>query len=328
MKLFYKQTSLETKKVMIKTIKNQRFSKQKNVEMGAEEKILSKTKHNYCEIVNSGNAAILAAMNAIEGFILIPDQGAWHGFKQIAKLLNKEIIIFKTDFGLIDIGILRDLLLKNPLIKNNYSSGLFLTSFAGYTAEQPIKEISKWCKKNGILLIEDASGGIADHEMKLGNGNYSDIIIVSTSSPKIINIGDGGFITTNNKDIFEKSKLVLKICKSNEITTNAIGNEIKFAENNLKKTIAATSYIKNRLDNVIHKNKRGTSVIIQSENHHNLAKNLKEEFDLEGKSFIRKCPNYNRVKEKGVAIEIKNIDPQSLTSENIDKIIAIIKKYQ
>lgn len=328
MKLTYKQTSPETKKIMIQTIENQCFSKQKDLESEAESKILSKTQHTYCKIVNSGNAAILVAMNAIEGPILIPDQGAWHGFKQIAKFLNKEIIIFKTDRGLINTEILKETLLENPSIINFHGSGLFLTSFAGYTAEQPIEEISKWCKENEILLIEDASGGIADPEMKLGNGNYSDIIIVSTSSPKIINIGDGGFITTNNRDIFEKSKLILKICKSNKITENAIANEIKFAENNLKKTIEATTYIKNKLDNVVHKNKRGTNVIIQSDDHHNLAKNLKEEFNIDGRSLITKCPNYNRVKQKGVAIEIKNIDPHSLTSDNIDNIIDIIKKYQ
>lgn len=343
MKLLYKQTSPETKKAMIRTIENQEFSNQKDIETKVEEKILSKTRHNYCKIVNSGNAGILTAMNAIEGPILIPDQGAWHGFKQIAKFLNKKIIIFKTDLGLINIEILEDILKENSLINNKYTNndndnnknnncknvpGLFLTSFAGYTAEQPIEEISKWCKKNEILLIEDASGGITDPEMKLGNGNYSDIIIVSTSSPKIINIGDGGFITTNKKEIFEKSKLILKICKSNKITEKAIANEIEFAENNLKGIIEATTYIKNRLDNVIHENKRGINVVIQSDDNHNLAKNLKKEFDLNGRSFITKCPNYNRLKQKGLAIEIKNIDPRSLTKENLDNIINVVKKCQ
>jgi DegT/DnrJ/EryC1/StrS aminotransferase family protein len=366
MKLLYKQSSQQTKTAMRKVAESY-ISKENSYQKEAETKILSKTNHTHCRIVNSGNAAIMVAMNAIEGPILIPDQGAWHGFKQIAKFLNKEIIIFKTDLGIINLEKLDNILKQYPFIKNNNNTnnntnnknnnkinitnkinnnnndsndkdnndiysinekvpGLFLTSFAGYTGEQPMKEISNWCKENGIFLVEDASGAITDSEKKLANGNYSDIIVCSTSSPKVINVGDGGFITTDNKEIFEKSKLLLNICKSNEITYKGIATEIEFAENNLKKTIESTKYIKNNLENVIHKNKRGTNVIIQSENPYDLVKNLKKQFDLEGRSFITKCPNYNRIKQKAVAIEIKNIDTKSLTKDNLDEIINIIRE--
>lgn len=327
MKLLYRQASIETRNAMAEVVKSKDTS-DKNYNFELESKICSKTNHKYCKIVNSGNSAIFVAMNAIEGPIIIPDQGAWHGFKQIAKFLNKEILTIKTDLGIINQEKLDEFLEKNPSINNNETSAIFLTSFAGYTAEQPIKEISNWSRKNDITLVEDASGGICDFEKKLANGKYSDIIIVSTSSPKVINVNDGGFITTNNKEIFEKSKLLLKVCKSNNITKKAIHTEIDFAENNLKKTIQATSYIKNNLDNVIHQDKRGTNVILASDKHHELSKNLKEEFDLGGRTFITKCPNYNRIKQKGIAVEIKNLDTKSLEKENLDEIIRIIQKYQ
>ncbi|WP_054835150.1 hypothetical protein [Methanobrevibacter arboriphilus] len=76
------------------------------------------------------------------------------------------------------------------------------------------------------------------------------------------------------------------------------------------------------------KKKGGTNVILASDNHHELYKNLKGEFDLGGRTFITKCPNYNRVKEKGIAIEIKNLDTKSLKKENLDEIIRIVQKYQ
>ena len=44
--------------------------------------------------------------------------------------------------------------------------------------------------------------------------------------------------------------------------------------------------------------------------------------------MITKCPNYNRLKEKAVAIEIKNLDISCLEKDNLDEIIEIIKKYQ
>ena len=79
-------------------------------------------------------------------------------------------------------------------------SALIFTSFAGYTAEQDIKSIVNYCKNNNITTIEDASAGIGDSENKLGC--RSDIILASTGSPKIINVGSGGFIATNDGDIF------------------------------------------------------------------------------------------------------------------------------
>ena len=52
----------------------------------AEEKLANITNHHYAKLVSSGNSAILSAMNSIDGSIIIPDQGAWNGFKQIANL--------------------------------------------------------------------------------------------------------------------------------------------------------------------------------------------------------------------------------------------------
>jgi dTDP-4-amino-4,6-dideoxygalactose transaminase len=251
--LLFKQASQETKEAMAKIAKTPEIPNKNNYEQKAKSKILAKTNHDYCEIVSSGNAAIMVAMNAIEGPIIIPDQGAWHGFKQIAKFLNKEIITIKTDLGIINKKHLEGIFTNNKSIKlENNEPSLFLTSFAGYTAEQPLQEIAKFCKKNNLTLVEDASGAITDPEKKLANGKYSDIIIASTSSPKVVNVGDGGFITTNREDIFEKSIVLVKIAKSNPITQCGIATELDFAENNLKKTLEATNYIKNNLDNVIH----------------------------------------------------------------------------
>ena len=89
----------------------------------------------------------------------------------------------------------------------NENSALIFTSFAGYTAEQDIERISKYCRNNDIMTIEDASAGIGDKKNKLGNGKYSDIIIASTGSPKMINVGSGGFITSNNEEIFKKTNI-------------------------------------------------------------------------------------------------------------------------
>ena len=41
--------------------------------------------------------------------------------------------------------------------------------------------------------------------------------------------------------------------------------------------------------------------------------------------FITTCPNYNRIKQKAIAVEIKNLDYECLKKENLDKIIEELK---
>ena len=293
------------------------------------------TNHKYAKIVNSGNAAILSAMNSIDGAIMIPDQGAWNGFKQIAKFLNKDLITVKTNKGLIDLENLNESIIQSSenniidLDDENNKSALFLTSFAAYTAEQDLKSICDFAHKNNILVVEDASGAIGDYENKLADGNYSDIIIGSSGSPKIVNVGDGGFITSNDNKLFEKSNLLLKTNKASNITACGIYNELDFAKENLKKTVDACSYLKESIEdktdfNVFHKDKRGINVIIEAEDPKSLSYKLRQEFVLDDHGMITKCPNYNRLKEKAVALEIKNLDISCLEKDNLDEIIEIL----
>ena len=88
-----------------------------------------------------------------------------------------------------------------------------------------MKNISKICKENNITLIEDASAGIGDKKREVGNGKYADIIIASTGSPKIINVGSGGFVTTSNPSFLEKIKIPEKLTKTNKIILAGIAYE-------------------------------------------------------------------------------------------------------
>ena len=303
-----------------------------------EEKLVNITNHHYAKLVSSGNSAILSAMNSIDGSIIIPDQGAWNGFKQIANFLNKDLITLRTNKGLIDLDNLNESIIsssENNLIDlddENNKSALFLTSFAAYTAEQDLKEICDFAHKNNILVVEDASGAIGDYENRLANGDYSDIIIGSTGSPKIVNVEDGGFITTNDDKLFEKSKLLLKTNKASNITACGIYNELDFAKDNLKKTVDACLYLKEAIEektsfNVFHKDKRGINVIIETEDPKSLSYKLRQEFVLDSHGMITKCPNYNRLKEKAVALEIKNLDIECLSQDNLDEIIKTLKCF-
>ena len=287
---------------------------EKDFEAEAAEKIKDLTSHDHAKITSSGNNSIFIALSAVEGDVIVPDQGGWHGFKQIAKFLKKDMVTLKTDMGLINPDYLDEIEFKE-------NSALIYTSFAGYCAEQDTKGISKYCKSNNITTIEDASAGIGDKKHNLGNGKYSDIIIASTGSPKIINVGSGGFITSNNKKIFDNTNLPQKLSKTSQIVCSGICCELENVDEKLEVTLNATEHLKNNIDNTLHANKRGINVIIPHSNAKDISWNLKKALPINKSGFITSCPNYNRVKQKAIAVEIKNLAYECLEKEYLDKII-------
>ena len=284
----------------------------KNFEESCIAKIRDLTTKEHVKMTSSGNNSIFIALSAITGDIIIPDQGGWHGFKQIAKFLDRNIVTLKTDAGLINTDYLDELEISE-------GSALIFTSFAGYTAEQDIRSIVSYCKDNSITTIEDASAGIGDSENRLGC--RSDIILASTGSPKIINVGSGGFISTDDDDVFTRTSLPQKLSKTTEIICSGIDNEIDNVSKNLQVSLNATEHVKKHIPNTLHADKRGINVIIPHENSKSICWDLKKTLTTDKSGIITTCPNYNRVKQKAICIEIKNLDYACLEKENLDIII-------
>ena len=305
----FKSPSSKTLEIMSEVAKG---NVEKDYEESCIDKIRDLTTKEHVRMTSSGNNSIFIALSAVEGDIIIPDQGGWHGFKQIAKHLNKNIITLKTDLGLIDTNHLDDLEISE-------SSALIFTSFAGYAAEQDVKSICRYCKDNNILTIEDASAGIGDKENRLGKN--SDIILASTGSPKMINVGSGGFISTNDEEVFKKTALPQKLSKTSQMVCSGIDNELNQVKDNLEVSLNATDYVKKHIPDSIHASKRGINVIIPNENAKSICWELKKSLATDKSGFITTCPNYNRVKQKAICVEIKNLDYQCLNKENLDMII-------
>ena len=284
----------------------------KNFEESCIAKIRDLTTKEHVKMTSSGNNSIFIALSAITGDIIIPDQGGWHGFKQIAKFLDRNIVTLKTDAGLINTDYLDELEISE-------GSALIFTSFAGYTAEQDIRSIVSYCKDNSITTIGDASAGIGDSENRLGC--RSDIILASTGSPKIINVGSGGFIATDDDDVFTRTSLPQKLSKTTEIICSGIDNEIDNVSKNLQVSLNATEHVKKHIPNTLHADKRGINVIIPHENSKSICWDLKKTLTTDKSGIITTCPNYNRVKQKAICIEIKNLDYACLEKENLDIII-------
>ncbi|MEN4006207.1 MAG: DegT/DnrJ/EryC1/StrS family aminotransferase [Methanobacteriaceae archaeon] len=321
MELHFKKTSKEARYAMceaaihIDHASNRGFDEVKL----AQDKISNLTNHEHVKIVNSGNSAILAAMSSFKGKILIPDQGGWIGFKTMAEFLGLETVEVPTELGIINLETL------GQFIDNYKPEALFITSFAGYIAEQPVKELFEACDDKGVILVEDASGGIGDKEKKLSNGNHAHIIVASTGSPKIINVGNGGFISTSATEIFKKNKNILKALKADPITCVGIAEEIKNAPDTLEKTIDACTFIKKRLNAAVYTGKRGITVALKTDGSERTGYLLRQKLKADGRSIITVCPSCERVMIPAVCLEIKNLDVQCLENDTLKGIIQIIE---
>lgn len=275
------------------------------------------TKHRHVKLVSSGNAAILVVLKSISGRVMIPDQGGWKGFKTCPELLGLEVCEVETDLGLIEPEILAG------AIEKHRPRALLMTSFAGYLAEQNVREIFKVCRENGVLLVEDASGAIGDD--KLADGSCADVIVCSTGAPKILNLLNGGFISTDNSEILGSAADVIKACKMSPITCAGIVEELKNAGRVIEALTKAAALLKEELDNVVHRDKRGICVGIElSENARKFATkaNLKTEF---GAALLTPCPTYERFLKNGAAIELKKLDVLEMKEEEILEIAKILK---
>lgn len=97
--------------------------------------------------------------------------------------------------------------------KSGTYAGVIAVDFAGYPMDfQALRQITK---SHGLWLIEDAchapGADFQDREGKwhrAGNGEFADFGVFSFHPVKHIATGEGGMITTNSKDLYEKVKLL------------------------------------------------------------------------------------------------------------------------
>ncbi|MCK4650911.1 UDP-4-amino-4,6-dideoxy-N-acetyl-beta-L-altrosamine transaminase [Candidatus Babeliales bacterium] len=88
--------------------------------------------------------------------------------------------------------------------------------FAGQSCD--MEKIFNIAKNHNLFVIEDAAHGLGSEYKgcKVGSCKYSDITTFSFHPVKNITTGEGGAITTNNKDIYEK----LLMLRAHGITKN------------------------------------------------------------------------------------------------------------
>lgn len=255
------------------------------------------TGHEKIFLTQRGNKAILTAFkifkNNESNKILIPDQGGWITYSQYAKKLKFNIEILKTNYGVIDLNIL-----KNELKNNNI---LIYSNPAAYYAEQPIKEIYEICKKNKTVVILDITGCIGS---EFYHGNYADILVCSFGKWKPINVGYGGFISID-KNIVQGAYL-------NNLEFEGDYGELYEKLVNLKKRYEFLEEINKKIKielkdfNILHRDKKGINVVVKFDNE--LGKDKLIGYCENNNYEFVVCPKPIKVNEKAISIEVKRLE--------------------
>ena len=71
-----------------------------------------------------------------------------------------------------------------------------------------IRELQKIADEHGLILIEDAAEAFGARVGDRKVGTFGDSAILSFCQNKIITTGEGGAVVTNNRDLYEKMKLI------------------------------------------------------------------------------------------------------------------------
>lgn len=108
--------------------------------------------------------------------------------------------------GCLDLRSVEKLLASKP---NGYYQGIIPVDFAGYPVD--LEAFNLLAKQYNLWIIEDAchapGGYFTDTKQKkvrCGSGEYADLAIFSFHPVKHIATGEGGMITTNDRELYQK----------------------------------------------------------------------------------------------------------------------------
>ena len=165
----------------------------------------------YAVAVSNGTAALHLCTLAIgvkKGDRVITTPITFIASANCVRYADGEVIFSDIDpeTYLLDINKVRQLLESAP---KGYYKGIIPVDFAGRAVD--LEAFRKLADEYGCWIIEDAchapGGYFTDSKgvrQNCGNGNYADLAIFSFHPVKHIACGEGGMITTNNKDLYDR----------------------------------------------------------------------------------------------------------------------------
>ena len=167
-----------------------------------EKKISKLCKTKYCVALNSGTDALTLSLHLLGvrkgDEVITPPNSFIASTAVVTHLGAKPVFVDVKDDQNIDENEIEKKITKNTkIIMPVHLTGRMCT----------MDRILKIANKNKIKIVEDAAQSIMSSYNGKMAGSWGDIGCFSTHPLKNLNaIGDGGFLTTSNKSIYEKAK--------------------------------------------------------------------------------------------------------------------------
>ena len=167
-----------------------------------EKKISKYLNTKYALAVQSGTAAIHLALKAFgckkNDNIVLPNYSCVSNLSAVTQCNANPIIVEveRETLGL-------DLNQLKKAIKIYKPKIIQLVHVYGCPAKYTL-EIKNLCKKNKIFLLEDFSEALGSQIKNYKIGTFGDISISSIRSEKMIGVGEGGVVVSNNLNLFKK----------------------------------------------------------------------------------------------------------------------------
>jgi len=121
-----------------------------------------------------------------------------------------------------------------------------------------IKEIKDIAKRKKLILIEDSAEALGASIGKQKTGTFGDSSAFSLCANKNITSGEGGLISTNSKEVFEKAKLIRSHGKSGEDYV-ALGYNFRMSN-----ILAAIARVQLKKINKINKKRRENALYLSN----------------------------------------------------------------
>lgn len=221
--------------------------------------------------------------------IFVPDQGGWVSFKKYPSFLNLNKKILETNYG-------KPIIEK---IENIKDSALIICSSPGYLIEitKELKEIKKVLNENNSFLIVDNSSGFIFK---------GDIDLMSFGYYKPINLGFGGYLRINNQELFEiwqqNKDFFESLIKIPKDFLEKFNKQLKILDKKLSIALDLNKNLKEVLSDYLSKEIEQNSLNLCLKFNNSLI----NKFAKNNIPFL-KLPNYNRLKIKGISLEIKKM---------------------
>jgi len=156
--------------------------------------------------VQSGTASLHLALKALDvtnkDYVVIPNFTCVSNISAASQCGAKIILV---DVEPETLGMDFEILKK--VLKKYKPKALQLVHVYGFPARDTL-QIVKICKKNKIKIIEDSSEALGALINGKKVGSFGDINVTSIRSEKMIGVGEGAIVSTNNNKLFNKISLI------------------------------------------------------------------------------------------------------------------------